>query len=365
MSANVDARRGEHVHLLLIDCRILFIVRRIAFVAGVDARQVLVPVVVHPRRACAAAAVDVELHAAGHQPAIAQRGRQLRRGVDRRHGPLGRLRSCRRHPQRRHAHGQLALVQQLLVEIPLRLVDVQVLRARHPFATKPLDDPQHVVAHVAAAAGRPPAPAPDANQTGGALLHHPGRITVLVAVDRAASRIRGLLGDTRELHRERVGHGVVAGRMVQIDGIVRRRLVEIRRRDVAALGEFAFVPAAAAHPRARRQLAGPRLDLGDDLVHVARIAEVQRVGRLREVHVRVDQARRGRAAEQVDHLGLVADERLRAATRPDKHNLAVTDRHGLRHRVFRVNGDDDAVRQHEIGRRRLREQQPAGQRQRD
>jgi hypothetical protein len=53
-------------------------------------------------------------------------------------------------PQRGHAHVQFSFSQQLLVEIPLRLVMFKILRAGHAFAIESLNDAQHVVSHAAA-----------------------------------------------------------------------------------------------------------------------------------------------------------------------------------------------------------------------
>ena len=60
---------GEHADLLFEDLGVSFVVGRITLVAGIDVFQLLVPVIVHPRGAGAAAAVDVQLHAAGDQAA--------------------------------------------------------------------------------------------------------------------------------------------------------------------------------------------------------------------------------------------------------------------------------------------------------
>ena len=69
------------------------------------------------------------------------------------------------------------------------------------------------------------------------------------------------------------------------------------------------------------------------------------------MHVRVDEAWRHRAAAEIDHLrgGAGARLDLRASSRPRRCGRRDGDR--LRNRVARVDGDDLAVHEHEVGRR--------------
>ena len=61
------------------------------------------------------------------------------------------LEGCADSPERGNPDRQLPFLEQLPVEIPLRLRDVEVLRAGHPFAVEAGDDAQHVLPHRVAA----------------------------------------------------------------------------------------------------------------------------------------------------------------------------------------------------------------------
>src|SRR5687767_2087931 len=140
----------------------------------------------------------------------------------------------------------------------------------------------------------------------------------------------------------------MAGRVRQIDGMFGRCLVEIRRGDVAPLGELAFVPAATAYPGAGGQACRALTHPPDYFVHVARIAQVKRVRGLREVDVRVDQPGRCGFAREVHHSRPVTDVLLRLRRAPDKNKPSAADGDRLRNRVLRVNRDDRAVHEDNV-----------------
>ncbi len=154
----------------------------------------------------------------------------------------------------------------------------------------------------------------------------------------------------------RIGHAVVTVVCVRYTGRVRRGFVEIRRGDVAALGKLSLVPTDAADTLAGRQLVGPGLHLRDHVGHVLdrRIAQIEHVGRLGKMTVRVNESRRGRTAVQIDHLRRVTDEPPDRGIGPDGHDLADRNRQRLGDRIARVHRDDRAVVEDEIGGRHLR-----------
>ncbi len=99
--ADVNAGLMEHPHHLAIDLRIG---GRVADVRSVHFRAVLVPRLVHPSGARAAAAVHVDLGAAGKQQAIAQRAGRLGKRGNAAPEPAARIPwCCRRATARRCA----------------------------------------------------------------------------------------------------------------------------------------------------------------------------------------------------------------------------------------------------------------------
>src|SRR3954454_15162714 len=128
--------------------------RRVAAVAGVRFGAVLIPLVIHPRRTGATAAVHVHLDAARNEATVADG-----RGWMRQPGNSGdelprRLDRSSAGPQREHPDRQLALAQYLLIEVPLRFRNAGILRAGHALAVEVLDQFQDAVLLLFAAQWR-------------------------------------------------------------------------------------------------------------------------------------------------------------------------------------------------------------------
>ena len=119
--------------------------------------EVLVPVLVHPRRARAAAAVHEQLDAARQQPPSPSDAGGRGFAFDAREHLRGPIDRARAGPQREHAHGQLAFLRAARwYSVPLRLADARILGAGHAFRVEVLDDLDDAVLLLLAraAAGR-------------------------------------------------------------------------------------------------------------------------------------------------------------------------------------------------------------------
>jgi hypothetical protein len=166
------------------------------------------------------------------------------------------------------------------------------------------------------------------DEAGGGFLEDAGGAALRVAVDGARGRVLGFGGDLGEAEGVTVGDTVVAGGVREIDGVIGGDGVEIGGEDVAALGEFALVPAAAAYPFAG--LEGG--DLGTDAFEnvgdsgdggIAEIDGEERVGFL-EVGVGVDEAWSGSASMEVDNARAFGSGLLRGGVGTDGDDLGST-----------------------------------------
>jgi hypothetical protein len=283
--ADVDAGVVEIEHDAAVRIRVD---GRIAAVAGVDCREVLVPLVVHPRRARAAAAVHEHLHAPGQQHAVAERRRRLRLREDARHHLVGVLAVAGSAPQREHPHGQLAFAQQLLIEVPFLRVDAGILRAGHAFFVEVLDESGDAGFLLLAGIRRYEA----RHEPGRGFLEHARRTALRVAIDGAGRRVLGLRSHLGHLQRVAVGDAVVSRRLLQPYGVVRRDLCRDRQPSGSAAPRTCLRPSRCRTPTRRASRWHAR---GDALQHVVdrrdrRVGEINReeLRRLREMNVRVE-----------------------------------------------------------------------------
>ena len=184
------------------------------------------------------------------------------------------------------------------------------------------------------------------------------REPLAVALERAAGRQIGVAADS-ELREAVVGHDDPAVAELHVDGIVGRGRFELGLRRPAPLGELQLVPAAgddepaARRPRSRGR-ADPRQRFGQrpraDPVHLG--AERQRGAH--GVQMRVDEPRDDRAAAELDDARGRAREAANLRRAAERQDLAVANRERFAQRRLRVDGDDLAVEQHEVGRLRGR-----------
>ena len=323
--------------------------RRVARVPGVGVGEVLVPVVVHPRRPRTTAAIHVHLDAAGDQHAVSGQPGLPRVGLRARQHRRAILETTGAGPQSEDADGKTALAQQLLVQLPLRLANAGILRAGHAFLIEVFDDldqPQLLL--IARQRGYQAA-----HQAHRRFLHDAGRRAVGAAIDGAGRRVFGVLAHLGHLHGVGVGHAVVSRGVRQPHRVVRGHRVEVGGGEVALLGVLALVPSAPPHPLTGLQAGDvvrhPFLRLGDRFDRgVAEVDGEQGIG-FGEMDVAVDQPRRDRPAAKVDHLGDAADARLDLIGGADRGDPAAGDGHRLRHRVAVIDRQDAAVDQDEVG----------------
>ena len=183
------------------------------------------------------------------------------------------------------------------------------------------------------------------------------REPLAVAHERAAGRQVGVAADA-ELREPVVGHDDPAVAELHVDGIVRRRRLELGLRRPAALRELQLVPAAGDdEPAAGRPALRGGADSPQRLAQRARAdpvhlgAEGQR--RADGVQVRVDEPRDDRAPAELD------DARRRAPRGGESRPCCQAPRilpsriaSASRTEAVRVDRHDLAVEQHEVGRLR-------------
>ena len=118
--------------------------------------------------------------------------------------------------------------------------------------------------------------------------------------------------------------------------------------------ELSFIPAAALHPGAVRELRGLRSDGAADVFDAldGRKTDVEHEEPLHaaamKVRVRVEQAWRHGTPIEIDPLGGRADVPPNLVVAADGENLAAGDSHGLRDAIGGIDRDDLAVQQNHI-----------------
>ena len=247
------------------------------------------------------------------------------------------------------AEPELALANQLVVQLELVHVGAGVLRARHPELVclgdrianrlQPLvprrlrEDPRH--------------------QRLGGFLEHARRLAGgRVADDHAPRGIGGGLGDTGSLQRERVDPGRVAVVAAHAGGPIGDDRVELLPRRQAAR-ERRVVPAAALHPRAVGMCGGEGLDRRGDLVEgggVEQVRLLQAEPAAQQVQVRVVEAWQDGRAVRVDRLCGTPGETLDLAVRPDPEDRVSPDRERLGNGRRAVGGVDPAIEDDQVDR---------------
>ena len=106
---------------------------------------------------------------------------------------------------------------------------------------------------------------PDAAEGAARAIGHAAvELTVRVAIERPARRIRRVLRDAGQLERLAVVERRVAAAMLHDDGMLGRHLVEIADVERALVLELRVVVEVALDPRARRRLLRLRAELLDD-----------------------------------------------------------------------------------------------------
>ena len=129
---------------------------------------------------------------------------------------------------------------------------------------------------------------------------------------------------------------------------VNRKAFDIGRGDARP---FLLVPSTSDDPFARPRLRRSLAHHANDVVPGASLCQLQiacGIADAGEVRVRLHDAGRRQRAVQINDLGARPDVSLHVLTGPDRRYGVAVDSHRLRLRHLIVNGDDLAVRQHEI-----------------
>src|SRR5690606_11917429 len=185
------------------------------------------------------------------------------------------------------------------------------------------------------------------DQLHGGVEDHAGEPASLVAQERAAGRVGGVLGDTGQAQRLGVDHGLVAGDVVDDHRVPGGGLVQ-HPPGGAPFGVLGVVQAEGADPLAGGGVPGLFGDGGDQLGDAAHrgVAGVDGGQRLRggqQVVVRVDEAGEDGAPAGVDHLGAGARGGGGLRLAADGGHSAVGERHRLGAGPGVVHGEDLGV----------------------
>ena len=172
------------------------------------------------------------------------------------------------------------------------------------------------------------------------------RVARGVALDPPVDRILGRAGDAGDGERLGIDPGGMAVGGGEVDGIVRRHLVE---QDLPGIRgrEHRQRPASAADPLTRFDAGHALLHRIDDGLRggeTLKVAIVQAESGP-EVDVGVAESRENHPGSQIEHLGGVADETIGLLARPDEDDLVALDGDGLglRGRGHGVDGALDDV----------------------
>src|SRR5262245_25660256 len=139
-----------------------------------------------------------------------------------------------------------------------------------------------------------------------------GWVAMLIAVNAATRRVRGIRADTHEPQRVTVECPGHARRVREADGMLASRQVQIMPRGMPLFRELVLLITAAKNPLAVWQPSGSRPhrldDLGDGAVGARPAIEpIELPGNVVEVDVIVDKTRNQGAATQVYHSRLPSD----------------------------------------------------------
>jgi hypothetical protein len=143
----------------------------------------------------------------------------------------------------------------------------------------------------------------------------------------------------------------MAAAVLDVDGMVRRRRVEVLARDEAPLRGLGVVVLEADHPFARRRLRGALayriLDRPDGAQVAVDHSQVHATGR-GGMAMPVDEARRDGLSTEVDDCRAAAGERAHLGVGADRQDVLARNRDGLGARLSRVHREDDPVLEHEV-----------------
>ena len=187
--------------------------------------------------------------------------------------------------------------------------------------------------------------------------HDPGGPLVVIEVDVVRDVQPDDLGVLVDADRAK-GPGVRGTRPEQQlheHGIVRSDLVELLAGERApVVAELVWRVAAEDHdPPARAELARALGDQAPGLLTAVHAVEANVAGPLPraadDVHVIVDEARNDRLLLQIDHAGARVDVAADLPIGADGQDAAVTHGKRLVNREALVDGDDAAVRHHQVG----------------
>ena len=210
MHAGVVKQADEHAHSVGVR-------RWIAVIVRVDVFEVLAPRLVHPRGACAAGAIDIQLHAASDEMIVTGRFVGTRRRGTFGNEPLRALDVATALPECKYAHIERAVLLDLAIQFPRLRRNTGILEARHPFGVERF----HNLADTAFGFGRRARRHETAHQILRALFHHARRRAIGVAIDRARRRILRAFRDARQLEGETIGNAVMARRLHEIHRMIR------------------------------------------------------------------------------------------------------------------------------------------------
>ena len=184
-------------------------------------------------------------------------------------------------------------------------------------------------------------------------FHHAGRAAIGQFLNGAGGGGGGGGSDAGQFQSEAVGDAIVAGGVFQPDRVVGGDGIKLGGGRVAAVFEFAFVPADAQHPLALGGGGDAGFHGGDHVFHRTRAAERDLVEFAEtsgeDMGVGIDQAGRRGAAFQIDHLGFRADQGADAGIAAHRGDLAAADGQRLDHAVLRIGSNDAAVEEDGIG----------------
>ncbi len=179
------------------------------------------------------------------------------------------------------------------------------------------------------------------------LFENACRDSVGVAVDCACGRVFGLGGDVGEAQGVAVDRRVVAGYVLQPDGIVGGDFVEVGGVDVAVFGQLALVPTGAEDPFAGFGGCGSGLDPADDLGDAGSVGQLDVVEHVDAailiVTMRVDESGSGGSAVEVEDFRVGVSEGENLLFGADSDDCAVADGKGFGDGVFGVDGEDGSV----------------------
>ncbi len=184
-------------------------------IAFVDIGVVLVPVLVHPRRAYRAAAVDINFHAGRDDQLATVPCLRVRKRFDvlQEFPCFGQ--GVRYSPQREHASSQIAVFFDRFVSVPVILVDLRILDCRDPFGAQVADKFGNCFFEVTRRFRDDVV-----DQVHRLVRQDAGGYAVRIARNDATLRVRGVRADTGDLQCPGIRDTVMRGCVAQPDRIV-------------------------------------------------------------------------------------------------------------------------------------------------